>query len=83
MIFSTKYKPRNIQQQGEEEMFLKSNRGITINTCDVGFSTNYRLRNLQQQSETWDGTKMHILEIEIMANTPISFKYVHSLYLEP
>jgi hypothetical protein len=52
VIFSTKYRPRNIQQQGEEEMFLESNRGITINTCDVGFSTNYRLRNLQQQGET-------------------------------
>ena len=49
VIFLTNYILRNIQQQGEEQMFLKINQRITINTCDVGFSTNYRLRNLQQQ----------------------------------
>jgi len=45
--------------------------------------TNYRLRNIQQEGETRDKTKLHILEIEIMEDTPISLTYVHSLYLEP
>jgi hypothetical protein len=62
---------------------LINNMSYELNTCDVGFSTNCRLRNIQQQGETWDETKLHILEIEIMTDTPISLTYVHSLYLEP
>ena len=70
-----------------------------LNTCDLWFSTNYRiiniqqqgetwdetklLRSIQQQCETWDETKLLILDTKIMADTPISLTYVHSLYLEP
>jgi len=41
------------EQQGEEEMFLESNRGITINTCDVDFQpiTDYETFNNKVKHE--------------------------------